>query len=152
MNTLNHMKPNLIVLDHFIKLCFTLFYTVSSSIVLCCVLSCMVHKSLWVNHRAAKCFLVDAAFLETREQLVHIITQTELLYHQTEALEDNRLSFKAHVDHFTETLRIKIDFFFLYKACFSFDNIKNLYNPQLSLCLILRHFVFTHRLLYFEVF
>lgn len=59
----------------------------------------------------------------TQEQLVHIITQIELLYNQIQTLEDNRLSSKAYVDYSTETSRIKIDFF-LYKACFSFDNIK----------------------------
>lgn len=70
-------------------------------------------------------FLLRLLFLKgfSWEQLVHIITQIEPLYHQTKTLEDSRLSFKAHVDHFTQMSRIKIDFF-LYKASLSFDNMK----------------------------
>lgn len=63
-----------------------------------------------------------------QEQLVHIITQTEL-QNQTETPWDNILPFKAHLNQFTQSSGIKIDFF-LYKACSSFDNIKK--NPVQS--------------------
>lgn len=68
-----------------------------------------------------------------QEQLVHIITQTEL-QNQTETPWDNILPFKAHLNQFTQSSGIKIDFF-LYKACSSFDNIKKSCTIHSYLCI-----------------